>query len=110
MYTPSRHFADFNVSGVRFWDAAYAISSLVPGNELTLILEADNPHDSDAVALYYKTCKLGYIPRNYNYFPAQLLRFGHNNVLECRILKVDPTVETWEQIHVGLYITDKTQG
>ena len=54
--------------------------------------------------------KLGYIPRDQNDLAAQLLRFGHDGVLECRILKVDKKAETWNQVRVGLYMTDKVKG
>ena len=54
--------------------------------------------------------KLGYIPRDQNGLAAQLFRFGHDDVLECRILKVDKKAETWNQVRVGLYMTGKAKG
>ena len=44
-----------------------------------------------------------------NFLIAQLLRFGHNDVVECRILKVNAKGETWKQVRVGLYVVDKTK-
>lgn len=102
----SKHFADFDVAGTRFWDASLVVHDLEAGDSVRLIAEPDNPHDSNAVALVWHDTKLGYVPRALNEIPAQLLRFGHTNVLECRILKVDPKADTWEQIHVGLYFID----
>lgn len=61
----------------------------------------------DAVAICRKGIKLGYVPRSCNALPAQLLRFGHDDVIECRIPKVDATAEPWKQISVGLYLTGK---
>ena len=104
----SRHMADFLVAGFRHWDGALVLDKLAVGKKLALKLEADNPHDPDAVALYRKGVKLGYIPRDENQLPAQLLRFGHGDVFECRILKVDVDTEPWRQVRVGLYMTDKT--
>lgn len=108
MYTTSKHLADFNIAGVRYWDAALVLSELKPGLSLKLVLESDNPADPNAVALFWNETKLGYVPRACNTLFAQLLRFGHADVLDCRVLRVDPTQETYEQIHVGIYITDKS--
>ncbi len=106
MNTYSRYLADFNVAGMRYWDGALVLSKLEPGEKLQLILEPHNSHDSDAVAIYFNNKKIGYIPQELNFFPAQLLRFGHQNVLECRILKVDKNADPWKQLRVGLYVTD----
>ncbi len=62
---------------------------LKPGKRLRLVAEPHNPADPNAVAIYRKDVKLGYIPRDQNDLAAQLLHFGHDDVLECRILKVD---------------------
>lgn len=104
----TRHITDFYVSGMRFWDGALVINELEAGKQLKLELEDNNPHDPNAVALLWGTTKIGYIPHDDNTLPAQLLRFGHNDVLECRILKVDKTADTWKQVRAGLYVIDKT--
>ena len=110
MSSSSRYVADFNVAGMRYWDVAKVISKLKPGKRLRLVAEPHNPADPNAVAIYRKDVKLGYIPRDQNDLAAQLLRFGHDDVLECRILKVDKKAETWNQVRVGLYMTDKVKG
>ena len=107
MGTRSRYMDDFPIAGMRYWDAALALRDLGPGDNLSLVAEPDNPHDPDAVAICWEGSKLGYIPRESNALPAQLLAFGHGDVIECRILKVDPQAETCRQIHVGLYMTKK---
>ena len=89
MSSSSRYVADFNVAGMRYWDGAKVISKLKSGKRLRLVAEPHNPADPNAVAIYRKDAKLGYIPRDQNDLAAQLLRFGHGDVLECRILKVD---------------------
>ena len=110
MSSSSRYVADFNITGMRYWDGAKVISKLKPGKKLRLVAEPHNPADPNAVAIYRKDVKLGYIPRDQNDLAAQLLRFGHGDVLECRILKVDKKAETWNQVRVGLYMTDKAKG
>ena len=103
----SRHVADFLIAGVRFWDGAMVLDQLKPGKKLKLKAEPDNPVDADAVEIYYKGVKLGYVPRQHNEFPSQLLRLGYKEALECRVLKVDPQAEPWQQIHVGIYMNKK---
>lgn len=104
----SRHITDFNVAGMRYWDGALVLDELKVGANLTMIVEENNPHDPDAVALYWKDTKIGYVPRDLNWLPALLLRFGHCDVLECRILKVNKEADTWKQLQTGIYVTDKT--
>ena len=108
MSNRSRHMADFYIAGMRFWDGATVLSKLKPGKKLTLVAEPDNPVDADAVAIYRKGVKLGFVPSYLNEIPAQLLRFGHGDVLECRVLKVDPQADPWRQVYVGIYMTDHT--
>ena len=108
MSNRSRHMADFYIAGMRFWDGATVLSKLKPGKKLTLVAEPDNPVDADAVAIYRKGVKLGFVPSQFNEIPAQLLRFGHGDVLECRVLKVDPQADPWRQVYVGIYMTDHT--
>lgn len=104
----SRHITDFNVAGMRYWDGALVLDELKVGANLTMVVEENNPHDPDAVALYWKDTKIGYVPRDLNWLPALLLRFGHHDVLECRILKVNKEADTWKQLQVGIYVTDKS--
>lgn len=107
MYTPSKHLMDFCVAGMRYWDGALVLNKLEVGDTVAMVAEPDNPYDSRAVALVWNGAKLGYIPRERNGLVAQLLAFGHSDVLECRILSVQKDAETWEQVHVGVFIIDK---
>ncbi len=100
----SRYMADFNLAGMRYWDGALVLSELKPGVELQLVAEPDNPVDADAVAIYYSDKKIGYVPQALNELPAQLIHFGHGDILECRVLKVAPEEDIWNQVHIGLYM------
>jgi hypothetical protein len=46
--------------------AVAALARLRPGDRLRLVREPENPHDSDAVAVYSGTMHIGYIPRGVN--------------------------------------------
>ena len=85
MAAQSRYMDDFNVAGMRYWDGATVLDKLKPGKKLRLVAEPRNRHDPNAVAIYRKDVKIGYVPRANNAMIAQLLRFGHHDVVECRI-------------------------
>ena len=106
MYESSKIMQSFFIAGFQYHDGALALKKLKPGKKLELIAELDNPHDPDAVAIYRKGVHLGYVPGDSNATIAQLLRFGHANVLECRIMQVDKKADPWKQVRVGIYVTD----
>lgn len=102
----SRLLVDFYVAGMRHWEGATVLDQLKAGKKLKLKYERNNPYDTNAVAIYYKGTKLGYVPRDHNYLPAKLMRFGHKGILEARIIKVDKKANTWNQVRVGIYLVD----
>ena len=53
-----------------------------------------------------RVCILATYPGDSNATIAQLLRFGHANVFECRIMQVDKKADPWKQVRVGIYVTD----
>ncbi|MDY4041747.1 MAG: HIRAN domain-containing protein [Collinsella sp.] len=106
MYTASRVLINVHVAGMQYWDGALVVDRLRPGSKLKLELEADNPYDPNAVKVLYKGVKLGYLPRANNELFAQLLRFGHADVVGCRVLAVKPEERPWNQVFVSLYVRD----
>lgn len=109
MYEPSKHYDTFFIAGFQHHDGALALGKLKPGKKLELVPEPDNPYDPDAVALYRKETMLGYVPKGKNALIAQLARFGHGDVFECRVMQVDPQADPWEQVRVGIYVTDRRE-
>ena len=107
MYEPSRHIATFHIAGFQFYDGALVLAKLQAGKKLKMVPERGNPHDPEAVELRYKNTKLGYIPRETNALVSTLAFYGHKGVLEARVLQVDPELDPWHQVRVGLYVTDK---
>lgn len=106
MYEPSKHLSTFNVAGFQHWDGALVLGELKPGQVLELTAEPDNPFDPNAMAISFKGAKLGYIPRSENEQIALLSFYGHKDVFECRVLKVDSEDDPWHQVLVGIYVTD----
>lgn len=59
MYEPSRVLLSFHIAGFQYADGALVLGDLKAGDKLTLCTERDNPHDPEAVAIYYGKTKLG---------------------------------------------------
>lgn len=106
MYEPSKHIATYHIAGFQHWDGALVLDQLKPGTPLTLAIEPDNPYDPEAVALFFDSVKLGYIPANESSLPFLMSYFGHD-VFELRVLQIDSQATPWKQVRVGLYIKDK---
>ncbi len=106
MYERSKQIDCFHIRGFQYWDGALVVSQMKVGDALEIQAEDDNPHDPDAVALYFEGSKLGYVPASNNAFLAQLLYFGHTDVVEARVLQVDLDEGPWNQVRVGLFIKD----
>lgn len=107
MYEPSKMYDSFDIAGFQYHDGALVLGSLKVGKKLDLVPEFDNPYDPNAVSVRRKGVHLGYVPRARNATIAQLLRFGHNDVFECRVMKVDKSADPRNQVHVGIYVVDK---
>lgn len=111
MYEPSRHLASYYIAGLQHWDGALILNELKPGEELQLAPEPDNPFDPEAIAIYYKDTKLGYIPAHENSFASLMMHYGHATSFELRVQQVNPEASPWKQVYVGLYVTDaRTSG
>lgn len=106
MYEPSRSIMTFHIAGFQFWDGALVLDQLKVGMQLRLVPEFDNPHDPRAVAIYLDKTKLGFVPSELNELVSQLLFYGHDDVLECRVLQVAPERSPWHQVRAGVYLAD----
>jgi hypothetical protein len=51
------------VAGARHHAEALAADALAPGSPLTLVREADNPHDANAIAVHGGGAHVGFVPR-----------------------------------------------
>ena len=68
------------------------------GSRLRLIREAANPHDGNAVAVYFNGDKLGYLPRRENAAVAQLLDRGH--AVDATILRLREEPNPWRRVRI----------
>lgn len=85
MYEPSRVLLSFHIAGFQYADGALVLGDLKAGDKLTLCDERDNPHDPEAVAIYYGNTKLGYVPGNEVGPLSLMMYYGHEDVFEARV-------------------------
>ncbi len=107
MYEPSKQLESFFIAGFQYHDGATVLKKLKPGKKLDLVPEPDNPYDPCAIAIKRKGVMLGYVPKASNSFMSLLAFFGHKDVFECRVMQVNPEANPWEQVRVGVFVTDK---
>ena len=81
-------YKSFCVAGFKYYGGFKVRDKLKPGVKLKLKPKPKNRYDENAVEIYYKKCKLGYIPRNQNYSIAQILNSGYK-IFKCYVQKVD---------------------
>ena len=85
MYERSRNLMDCHIAGFTYYDGLDVIEELKLGAPVTLVSEPENPHDAEAVAIYFRETKLGYVPRAKTYFVSQQLYFGHGDIFQAKI-------------------------
>ena len=85
MFDRSRNFLECHIAGFTYYDGLDVIRKLKIGTPVTLKPEFENPYDPSAVAIYYKSTKLGFIPRVKNHTISQLIHFGHADLFEAKI-------------------------
>ncbi len=99
-----RCIAHFNIAGFSHYDGCQVFSKLKIGTALRLVRDKENMHDADAVAIFYKNVKLGYIPASQNKMYADFLDMGYSYAFELLVQRCDPTAHPEQQITVALYL------
>ncbi|MDO5028799.1 MAG: HIRAN domain-containing protein [Bacillota bacterium] len=105
-YEPSRHFADFHLAGFAYYDGLDVIEELELGQRVDLVREEDNPYDQDAVAIYYKGKKIGYVPAIHTKPLSTFLYYGYENLFEARIQTVSKDSHPERQFRIVVKIKD----
>lgn len=108
-YEPSRYFMDFHIAGFAYYDGIDVIQELQVGTPVQLVGEPDNPHDPQAVAIYFKNRKLGYIPAGKNTVFSTFLYFGHHDLFEARIQMASTDNHPERQFRVVVRVKDIRQ-
>ena len=90
------------IAGFQFHRGNAIWPSLCVGEKLSLVREAFNDHDRDAVAVYFQDEKLGFVPRQENKAIAQMLDRGEN--LEARIASLIDDEDPWHRIRISIFL------
>jgi hypothetical protein len=72
------------------------------GDSLTLVREADNPHDAKAVRVEWQGHKIGYVPRRENADVARFLDRGQS--LEARIARLAEVRDPWSRVRFEILV------
>ena len=91
-----------SIAGFQYYQGKEILSELKQNEPLVLAAEPDNQYDEFAVAIYYQTKKLGYIPRNENKSISRLLQAGVT--LNARVYAVDMNNNSWNAVQVAVYM------
>ena len=84
----SEVYKSFVIAGIEYYKALFVINEIKVGDKLILKTEPQNIHDENAVEIYYKDTKLGYIPRNANYSISKIMNAGWD-IFEAYIQALD---------------------
>jgi hypothetical protein len=106
-YEQSRYFADFHIAGFTYHDGLDVIEGLKQGTEVDLCPELGNPHDPNAVAIYFGDKHIGYVPQAENGIINKLLYFGHEDIFEARISTVASDQHPERQFRVVVQVRDR---
>ena len=90
------------IAGYRHHEAPLLLAALRPRLAITMAREPCNPQDPDAVALFWRGRKLGYLPRGSNFMVARLLE--GNRPLSARIRRLTPTADRNLRIHIEVLL------
>ena len=94
--TPRILLQESPLAGYQYHRASGVWSFLRVGEVLRLHREPANPHDPNAIAVWYKNEHLGYVPRRENRTLAQLMDRGER--LEARIVRLLEDENPWRRI------------
>lgn len=97
---PHLHLFHCNVSGFTYYDGADVFKELEIGTDLTLVREDDNAYDPNAIALYYKDHKIGFIPRDYNEKIVDFVDMGYTNIFRVTINRINPNAHPENQLGI----------
>jgi hypothetical protein len=90
------------LAGIRYYDAREVAAQLRVGDRLELAREGSNPHDANAVAVFWQGRKLGYVPRRENAVLAWALDRGE--ALHARISRLSGRRSPARRIELEIYM------
>lgn len=99
---PAIPVLEAHIRGFGYHAGPQVLGRMRPGDALDLVREPENPHDADAIAVYWSGHPLGYLPREENRTLARLLDGGAE--LRAQVVSTCPGAEPWEQCAVRVVL------
>ena len=90
------------LAGSQYYAAAKVWNEIRVGDRLTLVREADNRHDRNAIRVEWRGHKLGYVPRAENRAAARALDAGER--LEARVTRLRDDPDPWRRIEFSVHL------
>jgi hypothetical protein len=90
------------LAGFRYYAGETLWQTLREGDRLTLVREADNPHDTNAVRVEWRGQKLGYLPRAENRAVAAAM--DHGEAVDARIAKLRQHKNPWQRLLIEVFV------
>lgn len=90
------------IRGFQYYDGPEIIDTINKTGRVYMVREPDNPYDEHAIAIYFESHKLGYLPRESNktlsiLMDTDLLRFY------TKITHIRKDAANWEKISIAVY-------
>ena len=89
------------LAGFAHYEAAANFDAIKVGDALTLIREADNPHDAYAVRVEWHGIKLGYLPRKEN--RAVAMEIDKGGKVEARVARLRQHPNPRERVLIEVF-------
>lgn len=90
------------LAGSQYYAVDELRSTMRVGDPLTLVREADNRHDKNAIRVEWRGHKLGYVPRAENRALAAAIDAGERVVARIRHLRDDSN--PWRRIEFEVFV------
>ena len=98
-----------NVAGFSHYAGCVVFNELKIGTLLHLVREDENPHDHDAVAVFYGDTHIGYVPSSKNDQLATMLDLGYGDIFEVYVQGLDPMAHPENQVQIGIFMKANEQ-
>lgn len=90
------------VAGFKYYHGVENIDTIAVNDAVDLVHEEDNPHDDNAMAIYWNGLKLGFLPMKDNELYCRLINAGVP--VYCDVIGVNAEAAPWKMCKVGVYL------
>ena len=88
------------LAGYQYHRAEGVRSFLRVGENLRLVREPQNPYDGNAIAVYFRNDKLGYVPRDEN--RALAVMMDHGERVQAHVIKLTNDSDPWRRVRFNV--------